>query len=94
MAKADITTKHEDKKKNFWKQYDELKQRIEDLKQKDYVRLFQPCVSGDDIMIRYHLTPSRQVGEIKQLIKDAVLDNVVENTTEALYKYIDEHYKF
>lgn len=94
LAKADITTKHEDKKKNFWKQYDELKQRIEDLKQKDYVRLFQPCVSGDDIMIRYHLTPSRQVGEIKQLIKDAVLDNIVENTPDALYKYIDEHYKF
>ena len=51
--------KQKNKKKNFWKQYDELKQRIEDLKQKDYVRLFQPCVSGDDIMIRYHLTPSR-----------------------------------
>jgi putative nucleotidyltransferase with HDIG domain len=94
LAKADITTKHEERKKNFWKQYDELKQRIEDLKQKDYVRLFQPCISGDDIMIRYHLTPSRQVGEIKQLIKDAVLDNIVENTSDALYKFIDEHYKF
>lgn len=94
LAKSDITTKHEDKKQTFWKHYDELKQRIEELKQKDYVRLFQPCVSGDDIMIRYHLTPSRQVGEIKQLIKNAVLDNIVENTPEALYKYIDEHYKF
>ena len=94
LAKADLTTTHEDKQKNFWQHYDAFKQRIEDLKQKDYVRLFQPCVSGDDIMIRYHLTPSRQVGEIKQLIKDAVLDNVVENNTEALYKYIDENYKF
>ena len=94
LAKSDITTKHEDKKQTFWKHYDELKQRIEELKQKDYVRLFQPCVSGDDIMIRYHLTPSRQVGEIKQLIKNAVLDNIVENNPDALYKYIDEHYKF
>lgn len=94
LAKSDITTKHEDKKQTFWKHYDELKQRIEELKQKDYVRLFQPCVSGNNIMIRYHLTPSRQVGEIKQLIKNAVLDNIVENTPDALYKYIDEHYKF
>lgn len=94
LANSDITTKNESKKQNFQMRYNELKERIEDLKQKDYVRMFQPCVSGDDIMIRYHLAPSRQVGEIKQLIKDAVLDNIVENTPEALYKYIDEHCKF
>ena len=94
LAKADITTVHEDKKERFWNRYDELKQRIKELQQSDYIRLFQPCVTGDDIMQKYHLTPGKQVGEIKQLIKDAVLDNVVENTPEALYDYIDKHFKF
>lgn len=94
LAKADITTKNEDKKHNFWKHYDDLMVRIEDLEKKDYVRMFQPCVSGNDIMERYHLEPGKQVGEIKQLIKDAVLDNIVDNTQNALYDYIDKHYKF
>jgi len=94
LAKSDITTHNDDKKQAFWHNYNVLGERIRELEKKDYIRMFQPCVSGDDIMQKYGLNPGKQVGEIKQLIKDAVLDNIVENTPEALYNYIKANYKF
>ena len=93
LAEADITTCKAWKKEKFIAQYEELKKRIEELKQADFVRTFQPCVSGNDIMERYGLTPSKKVGELKQIIKDAVLDGTVENTPEKLYEILDKEMK-
>lgn len=90
LAEADITTGKAWKKEKFIAQYEELKKRIEELKQADFVRAFQPCVSGNDIMERYGLSPSKRVGELKQIIKDAVLDGTVENTPEKLYEILDK----
>lgn len=90
LAEADITTSKAWKKEKFIAQYEELKRRIEDLKQADFVRTFQPCVSGNDIMERYGLPPCKKVGELKQIIKDAVLDGTVENTPEKLYEILDK----
>ena len=90
LAEADITTGKAWKKEKFIQQYVELKKRIEELKQADFVRTFQPCVSGTDIMERYGLSPSKKVGELKQIIKDAVLDGTVENTPEKLYEILDK----
>lgn len=90
LAEADITTGKAWKKEKFIAQYEELKKRIEELKQADFVRTFQPCVSGNDIMERYGLTPSKKVGELKQIIKDAVLDGTVENTPEKLWEILDK----
>lgn len=90
LAEADITTGKAWKKEKFIQQYVELKKRIEELKQADFVRTFQPCVSGTDIMERYGLPPCKKVGELKQIIKDAVLDGTVENTHEKLYEILDK----
>lgn len=90
LAESDITTGKLAKKEKFIAQYEELKKRIEELKQADFVRTFQPCVSGNDIMERYGLTPCKKVGELKQIIKDAVLDGTVENTPEKLYEILDK----
>ena len=90
LAEADITTGKAWKKEKFIAQYEELKKRIEELKQADFIRTFQPCVSGNDIMERYGLTPCKKVGELKQIIKDAVLDGTVENTPEKLYEILDK----
>ena len=90
LAEADITTGKAWKKEKFIAQYEELKKRIEELKQADFVRTFQPCVSGTDIMERYGLPPCKKVGELKQIIKDAVLDGTVENTPEKLYEILDK----
>lgn len=90
LAEADITTGKAWKKERFIFQYEELKKRIEELKQADFVRTFQPCVTGNDIMERYGLSPCKKVGELKQIIKDAVLDGTVENTPEKLYEILDK----
>ena len=90
LAEADITTGKAWKKEKFIAQYKELKKRIDELKQADFVRTFQPCVSGTDIMERYSLPPCKKVGELKQIIKDAVLDGTVENTPEKLYEILDK----
>lgn len=94
LAEADITTGKAWKKEKFIQQYEELKKRIEELKQADFVRTFQPCVSGTDIMERYGLSPCKKVGELKQIIKDAVLDGIVENTPEKLYEILDKEMNY
>ena len=94
LAESDITTGKLAKKEKFIAQYEELKKRIEELKQADFVRTFQPCVSGNDIMERYGLTPCKKVGELKQIIKDAVLDGTVENTPEKLYEILDKEMNY
>lgn len=94
LAEADITTGKVWKKQKFIDQYEELKKRIEELKQADFVRTFQPCVSGTDIMERYGLPPCKKVGELKQIIKDAVLDGTVENTPEKLYEILDKEMNY
>ena len=94
LAEADITTGKAWKKQKFIEQYEELKKRIEELKQADFVRTFQPCVSGNDIMERYGLPPCKKVGELKQIIKDAVLDGTVENTPEKLYEILDKEMNY
>ena len=94
LAEADITTGKAWKKEKFIAQYEELKKRIEELKQADFVRTFQPCVSGTDIMERYGLPPCKKVGELKQIIKDAVLDGTVENTPEKLYEILDKEMNY
>ena len=65
---------------------------MEELKQKDYKRLFQPCVDGNEIMEMFNLKQGKMVGELKNYIKEAVLDQKVENTPEALRKLLNEKY--
>ena len=64
-----------------------------DLKEKDYVRLLQPVIDGNEIMELFHLRPSREVGVLKQFLKDAVLDNRVENEREPLMQLLMEKAK-
>ena len=61
-----------------------VREKLTDLKEKDYVRLLQPVIDGNEIMEMFHLKPSREVGTLKQYLKDAVLDNKVENEREPL----------
>ena len=64
-----------------------------DLKQKDYKRLFQPCIDGNEIMAMFNLKPGMEVGVLKSHIKEAVLDQRVENEPEALKKMLVEKYQ-
>ena len=56
-----------------------VREKSSELKEKDYKRLLQPVIDGDEIMQMFNLKPSREVGELKKAMKDAVLDNLVLN---------------
>ena len=84
LCEADITSKNEGRKKLFLENFRMVREKLTDLKEKDYVRLLQPVIDGNEIMELFHLKPSREVGLLKQYLKDAVLDNKVENEREPL----------
>ena len=90
LCEADITSKNEVKKKMFLENFRMVREKLADLKEKDYKRLLQPVIDGNEIMELFHLQPSREVGVLKQYLKDAVLDNRVENEREPLMQLLME----
>jgi len=90
LCEADITSKNEVKKKMFLENFRMVREKLADLQEKDYKRLLQPVIDGNEIMEMFHLKPSREVGTLKQYLKDAVLDNKVENEREPLMQLLLE----
>ena len=90
LCEADITSKNEVRKKIFLENFRMVREKLADLKEKDYKRLLQPVIDGNEIMEMFHLKPSREVGELKKELKDAVLDNRVENEREPLMQLLME----
>ena len=90
LCEADITSKNEVKKKIFLENFRLVREKLADLKEKDYKRLLQPVIDGNEIMQLFNLKPSREVGVLKQFLKDAVLDNRVPNEREPLMQLLME----
>lgn len=90
LCEADITSKNSVRKKHFIDNYRLVRQKIEDLKVKDFKRLLQPVIDGNEIMQMFNLKPSREVGELKHFLKDAVLDNKVVNEREPLMELLKQ----
>ena len=90
LCEADITTGNKMRKKMFLENFRMVREKLADLKEKDYKRLLQPVIDGNEIMELFHLTPSRVVGVLKQYLKDAVLDNRVENERGPLMQLLME----
>ena len=88
LCEADITSKNEVRKKMFLENFRMVREKLADLQEKDYKRLLQPVIDGNEIMELFHLKPSREVGTLKQYLKDAVLDNKVENEREPLMQLL------
>ena len=88
LCEADITSKNMAKKQRFLENFRIVREKLADLKEKDYKRLLQPCIDGNEIMELFHLKPSKEVGELKGCLKDAVLDNRVENEREPLMQLL------
>lgn len=88
LCEADITSKNQVRKQHFLDNFRCVREKIADLKERDYKRLLQPCIDGNEIMAIFHLSPCREVGALKQTLKDAVLDNKVENERDSLMKLL------
>ena len=88
LCEADITSKNEVKKKIFIENFRMVREKLTDLQERDYKRLLQPCIDGNEIMQLFGLKPGRAVGVLKQTMKDAVLDNRVENEREPLMQLL------
>ena len=90
LCEADITSKNHERKQRFLDNFAAVRVKLADLKERDYKRLLQPVIDGNEIMEMFHLEPSREVGTLKQTLKDAVLDNRVPNEREPLMELLME----
>ncbi len=93
LCEADITSKNELRKQRFLNNFRTVREKIEDLKVRDYKRLLQPCIDGNEIMEMFHLKPSYEVGVLKKALKEAVLDNKVANEREPLLALLNKKAK-
>jgi len=88
LCEADITSKNEVRKRQFLENFRMVRVKLADLKERDYKRLLQPVVDGNEIMEMFHLKPSKEVGILKQTLKEAVLDDRVPNEREPLIELL------
>jgi poly(A) polymerase len=82
LCRADITSKNMQKVDRFLKNFDLVEEKMAEVESKDHIRNFQPPVTGDEIMQMFNLPPSRVIGEIKEQIKEAILEGQIRNDRE------------
>ena len=88
LCKADITTKNPKRFARYHQNFEIVKNKVEEVETRDHVRNFQPPVSGEEIMRIFALKPCRQVGEIKEAIKEAILEGEIPNEYEAAHAFM------
>jgi len=90
LCKADITTKNEKKQQRFKKNFILVEQKIREVEERDRIRNFQPPVSGEEIMNIFGIGPGREIGIIKNSIKEAILEGEIKNDRESALNYMFE----
>ncbi len=93
LCHADVTTKNDFKKTKYRKNFELVKQKLKDVEERDHLRNWQPPVTGEDIMHVFGLGPGRQVGIIKNAIREAILEGDIPNDREAAYHFMVEEGK-
>lgn len=88
LCKADITTKNEKKQRRFKQNFEVVEQKIKDVEERDRVRNFQPPISGEQIMEIFGISPGKEIGIIKNAIKEAILEGEVENNYNSALEFV------
>ena len=89
LCRADITTKNPNNVKKYLSNFDYVEKRMKEVDEKDELRLFQSPVKGVEIMKMFNLPPGKQVGVIKSLVEEAILDGEIDNSYEAGIKFLN-----
>ena len=88
LCKADITTKNEKKQRRFKQNFEVVEQKIKDVEERDHVRNFQPPISGEQIMEIFDIQPGKEIGILKNAIKEAILEGEVENNYNSALEFV------
>lgn len=90
LCEADITSKNQEKIRRYMENFAAVRNKLVEIEEKDRIRNFQPPVSGNDIMEAFGIPPSHVIGEIKEIIKNSILDGKIPNDREAAWRLMVE----
>ena len=90
LCRADITSKDPNRVRRYLKNFDRVEQLLKELEEKDQLRNFQPVITGEIIMEAFQIGPSKEVGEIKSMVREAILDGSISNQMEPAFKFMKE----